>query len=64
MKILKELSRKEFHSKFGEESLCLSFLSWVKWEEGFSCFKCKKEYNKRCSKCGYDKSPTANTIVS
>jgi len=70
MKILKELSRKEFHSKFGEESLCLSFLSSVKWAEGFSCFKCKntkflkgkKEYNKRCTKCGYDESPTSNTL--
>ncbi len=70
MKILKELSRKEFHTKFGEESLCLSFLSSVKWEEGFSCFKCKntkflkgkRAYNRRCTKCGYDESPTANTL--
>ena len=55
MKILKELSRKEFYAKFGEENLCLSFLSSVKWGEGFSCFKCKnirfskgkKEFNRR-----------------
>ncbi len=70
MKILKELSRKEFRSKFGEESLCLSFLSSVKWEDGYCCSKCKntkfskgkKEFNRRCTKCGYDESPTANTL--
>lgn len=70
MKILKDLSRKEFRSKFGEEHLCLSFLSTQKWAEGFSCFKCKntkffngkKAHNRRCTKCGYDESPTANTL--
>lgn len=70
MKILKELSRKEFRSKFGDEYLCLSFLSTQKWSAGFSCFKCKntkfskrkKEFNRRCTKCGYDESPTANTL--
>ena len=68
MKILKELSRKEFYAKFGEESL--SFLSSVKWREGFTCIKCKntkfskgrKELNRRCTKCGYDETPTANTL--
>jgi hypothetical protein len=70
MKILKELSRQEFHAKFGEEDLCFSFLCSVKWREGFTCIKCKntkflkgrKKFNRRCTKCGYDESPTANTL--
>jgi len=70
MKILKELSRKEFRSKFGTEELCFLFLSEVKWSKGFACFKCKNKkyskgktpYNKRCTRCGYDESPTANTL--
>jgi hypothetical protein len=41
MKILKDLSRKEFRSNFGEKHLCLSFLSTQKWAEEFSCFKYK-----------------------
>lgn len=70
MKILKELSRKEFRSKFGTKELCLSFLSDVKWADGYECLKCKnckfskgkKMFNRRCSLCGYDESPTANTL--
>ena len=43
MKILKELSRKEFHAKFWEENLYLSFLSSTKWSEGWSGYKPLKE---------------------
>ena len=70
MKILKELSRKEFRAKFGTEDQCLSYLSEMKWGNDYSCIKCKnkrfivgkKKYNRRCSRCGYDESPTANTL--
>ena len=70
MKILKELSRKEFRSKFGTKELCLTFLSEVKWSEGYCCNKCnnknyskgKRVQNRRCTRCGYDESPTANTL--
>jgi len=70
MKILKELSRKEFISKFGTEDLCLAYLSSVKWGETFNCRKCnndrftqgKKKFNRRCTKCGYDESPTSHTL--
>jgi hypothetical protein len=40
MKILKELSRKEFRSKLGSKELFFLFLCEVKWSKGFSCFKC------------------------
>ena len=70
MKILKELSRKEFRSKCGTKELCLTFLSEVKWSEGYCCNKCnnknyskgKRVQNRRCTRCGYDESPTANTL--
>jgi hypothetical protein len=70
MKILKGLSRKGFRSKFGPEDQCLAYLSAPKWGDDYSCRKCKnkrfsagtKEYNKCCSRCGYDKSPTSHTL--
>jgi len=70
MKILKELSRKEFKAKFGSEDQCLDYLSAIKWSEKYSCRKCKneqfsagkKKYNRRCSRCGYDESPTSHTL--
>lgn len=70
MKILKGLSRKEFRLKYGTAEKCLEYLVQEKWGEGFSCIKCKnktfcsvkKKYNRRCTKCGYNESPTANTL--
>lgn len=59
-----------FHQRFKTEEDCLEYLSLMKWEEGFTCKKCKnttscsgkKQFNKRCTKCGYDESPTAGTM--
>lgn len=70
MQVLKSLSRKEFKSKFGTQQQCLSYLAEQKWGLGYSCYKChnqnycsgKREYNRRCTKCGYDESPIANTL--
>lgn len=70
MKILKELSRKEFRAKYGTKDQCLAYLSEIKWGDEYSCRKCdnkrsiagKKKYNKRCSRCGYDESPTSHTL--
>lgn len=70
MKILKSLSRSEFLSRFGREEDCLAYLSQEKWGGGYSCKKCqntcyckgKKPYNRRCTKCGYDESPTSHTL--
>ncbi|MFT4757353.1 MAG: hypothetical protein ACI91R_002006, partial [Vicingaceae bacterium] len=52
MKILKELSRKEYLSKFGSKDQCLAY---TKWGVEYCCRKCKnkrfiagkKEYNRR-----------------
>lgn len=70
MKIQKGLSRREFREKFGTVDQCLAYLSEAKWGEKYSCFKCdytkyctgKKNFNRRCCRCGYDESPTANTL--
>ena len=70
MKILKGLSRKEFREQFGTQEQCLTFLSSQKWILGYACLKCKNErfskgvkaFNRRCTGCGYDESPTANTL--
>jgi len=59
-----------FHQRFKTEVDCLEYLSLLKWEEGYSCKRCenesycsgKKTFNKRCTKCGYDESPTAGTM--
>jgi hypothetical protein len=70
MKILKELSRKEYRSKFGSKDQCLAYLSASKWGDDYSCRKCKnerfeagkQESNKRCAPCGYDETPTSHTL--
>lgn len=70
MKILKELSRREFRERFGTREQCLTFLAEEKWSKNYTCLKCrntkyfegKKALNRRCTKCGYDESPTANTL--
>ena len=70
MKILKSLTRVEFQSRFGTLEACLEYLSEAKWQNGYQCRKCqnthyckgKKPYNRRCTKCGYDESPTSHTL--
>ena len=70
MKILKELSREEFTRRFSTEKDCYKFLSDLKWESGYKCSRCaseiyikgKQHHSRRCSKCGYDESPTSGTL--
>lgn len=70
MKINKRLTRKEFRDHFGTSDQCLRYLSDQKWSGGYACRKCghgkhtngKKRHNRRCTKCGYDESPTSHTL--
>jgi hypothetical protein len=70
MKILKELSRSEFQSKYSTEKACYKLLADLKWESGYNCSRCeasvyikgKQHHSRRCSKCGYDESPTSGTL--
>ena len=59
-----------FNKRFKEDADCYEYLSLIKWENGFVCRKCnydkhykgKKPFSKRCLRCKYDESPTANTM--
>lgn len=69
MKLLK-LDRKAFNERFGDKKKCYKYLAEKKWLEGYSCKQCgteryikgKQPHSRRCSKCGYDESPTAGTL--
>lgn len=60
----------KFYQHFKTEEDCLSYLSSIKWELGYSCKRCgnqkycigKKEFNRRCTKCRYEESPTSGTM--
>lgn len=66
----KELSYDEFKEVFSGKAACLLALSKRKWSESFNCIKCSNDhysegntlYSRRCSKCGYQESPTTNTL--
>jgi transposase-like protein len=70
MKLLKELGREAFKEKFGSKRACYNYLSENKWKDGYSCSRCestvyikgKQIASRRCSKCGYDESPTTGTL--
>lgn len=59
-----------FNRVFKTDDDCLKYLSFLKWENGYSCKRCendkyclgKKPFNRRCTKCRYDESPTAGTM--
>jgi ISXO2-like transposase domain/Transposase zinc-ribbon domain len=60
----------QFYQKFGTNELCFEHLSNLKWGSGFICSKCKctdyrkgnSFFDRRCKKCNYNESATANTI--
>ncbi|MCO5269796.1 MAG: IS1595 family transposase [Brumimicrobium sp.] len=70
MKTVRGLSRKEFDRKFGTNEQCLIYLTTKKWGDSYVCTRCgkndyvkgKKQFNRRCSNCGYEESPIANTL--
>lgn len=59
----------KFHNRFRDDKDCLEYISEIKWEGGYTCKRCnndkycsgKKLYNRRCTKCCYDESPTTGT---
>lgn len=59
-----------FNQLFKTEENCLEYLSSLKWDEGYYCKRCKndkycqgkKPFNRRCTKCRYEESPTAGTM--
>lgn len=66
------MAKKDFRvfdlmQRFPDEKSCIEYLFSLKWANGFTCSKCKgneskKKYSRRCKSCGYEESPTANTL--
>ena len=60
----------EFSKQFSNPEACYKYLDNCKWAEGYTCCKCAnnnycighKPYNRRCTRCKYDQSPTAGTL--
>lgn len=61
----------EFSRIYPDKESCFRFLSELKWNQGYNCRKCGHDhyfqghllYSRRCAKCGYEESVTANTIL-
>lgn len=66
----KNLDFNEFNEIFGSTDECLRILADYKWHDGYSCQRCandkyienKENYSRRCTKCGYNESPTAASV--
>ncbi len=60
----------KFNRQFKDNESCYEYLASLKWSSGYKCKKCgcekycrgKKPFSRRCVKCSYDESPTANTM--
>ena len=61
----------EFSRIYPDRETCFKFLSDLKWDTGYNCRKCTNDhyghghlpYSRRCSKCGYEESVIAYTIL-
>lgn len=61
----------EFSKIYPDKESCFRFLAELKWSNGYTCRKCGHDhyfnghllYSRRCAKCGYEESVTANTIL-
>jgi hypothetical protein len=66
-----EVDFEEFSKIYPDRETCFKFLSDLKWENGYACRKCSNThygsghlpYSRRCSKCGYEESVIAYTIL-
>lgn len=66
----KEFTLFDLMARFPDEQSCVAYLASQKWSGGYKCSTCasikskqgKKKYNRRCLSCGYEESPTANTL--
>jgi len=66
-----EVDFDEFSKIYPDRETCFKFLSDLKWEKGYTCRKCGNThyghghlpYSRRCSKCGYEESVIAYTML-
>lgn len=67
----KDVDFQEFSLMYPDDNSCLKFLAHIKWHDGFTCTKCSSKnfsegrspYSRRCTRCGYDESVTAYTLL-
>jgi len=67
----KEVDFEEFSAMYPDDESCMKFLADIKWHNGYSCRRCghavyssgRSLYSRRCSKCGYEESVTAYTVL-
>jgi two-component system, sensor histidine kinase LadS len=67
----REVDFEEFSAMYPDDDSCLKFLADIKWHSSFACTKCshtnfsegRSPYSRRCTRCGYDESVTAYTIL-
>lgn len=60
----------EFKTLYPDTLGCYRFLELLKWEREFHCRKCSNDkyfegaqkFSRRCTRCGYNESITANTV--
>ena len=68
--MFKGINAIEFSKRFQSNKDCYEYLVSIKWANGYSCSRCgcteshkgRMFYYRRCKKCGYDESVTANTV--
>ncbi len=68
--MLTDNNLKQFERSLRSKVACFDYLIKQKWPNGFVCRRCgnskyyrgKSQFHRRCSKCKYDESPTANTL--
>ncbi|MDN3588512.1 7TM diverse intracellular signaling domain-containing protein [Pedobacter aquatilis] len=60
----------EFSRIYPDKEHCYKYIAELKWSGGYCCKRCTNQhfltgqtiYSRRCTKCGYDESVTANTL--
>lgn len=65
-----DVNFEEFSKIYPDADSCYRFLSELKWQDNYHCRKCGNihyfnghlPYSRRCSKCSYEESVTANTV--
>lgn len=66
-----EVDFEEFSRIYPDRESCFKFLADLKWSNGYVCRKCSSTlynhghlpFSRRCSKCSYEESPIAYTIL-
>ena len=66
-----EVNFEEFSKIYPDRETCFKFLSDLKWNNGYQCRKCENihyghghlPHSRRCTKCGYEESVIAYTIL-